>query len=352
MELSASLGIALEPGAAFDVVVDELRLALERIGLELDEDRVTEAGIEVGQVVAWERGTRIALRWWPAPWQPDTVTDVELRFEANRRGTQVTLAHTGWAGAVGDETTELAGWFAGEVLAPLLRSTAPVAFGDWLTDRVARRPGGAQARETYRDPLYHLPNFAVLLEELALGPDDFLLEVGCGGGAFLHRALESGCRAAAVDHSPEMVRLAREVNEEAVAARRLEVVQASADDLPFEDDRFTAAAMTGVLGFLPDPVAALREIRRTLALGGRLAVLGSDPELRGTPGAPEPMASRLRFYDTAQLRRLAEDAGFDDVRVDLRTLGREAEEAGIPEEHLELFSSGPGARFLFARKGP
>ena len=43
MELSASLGIALEPEAAFDVVVDELRLALERIGLELDEDRVTEA---------------------------------------------------------------------------------------------------------------------------------------------------------------------------------------------------------------------------------------------------------------------------------------------------------------------
>ena len=351
MEVSASLEIALEPCAAFDVVVDELRLALERNGLRLDEDRLCEGDVEVGEVVAWERGSRIAMRWWPAPWQRDAVTDVELRFEdAARKRTRVTLAHDGWARAIGDEKTELAGWFAGEVLAPLLRATAPVAFGDWLTDRAARRPSGTQAREVYRSPLYHFPNFAVLLEELALRPDDFLLEVGCGGGALLHRALESGCRAAAVDHSADMVRLAREVNETAVAAGRLDVVQARADALPFDDARFTAAAMTGVLGFLPDPVAALREIHRTLQVDGRLAMVGSDPELRGTPAAPEPMASRLRFYETAELEQLARDAGFSDVRVERRTLGREAEDAGVPEEHLELFASGPGARFLFARK--
>jgi hypothetical protein len=61
------------------------------------------------------------------------------------------------------------------------------------------------------------------------------------------------------------------------------------------------------------------------------------------------MASRLRFYDSEQLERIARDAGFADIRVERRNLGRYAEEAGVPEEHLELFSSGPGARFLFAR---
>jgi hypothetical protein len=111
-----------------------------------------------------------------------------------------------------------------------------------------------------------------------------------------------------------------------------------------------AAAMTGVLGFLPDPVAALREIHRTLAIGGRLAMLGSDPELRGTVAAPEPMASRLRFYDSGQLERIAREAGFADVRVERRSLSRYAEEVGIPEEHLELFSSETGGRFLFASK--
>lgn len=350
MDVRASLEIALDPSTAFDAVVDELRLGLERQGLRLDDNRVREGDAEIGQVVAWERGKRIALRWWPAPWQPDTVTDVEVGFEAHGHNTQVTLEHRGWDGAIGDDKAELAGWFAGEVLAPLLRATAPVAFGDWLTDRVARRPAGEQAREVYRDPLYHWPNFRVLLDELALTPDDFLLEVGSGGGAFLYEALESGCRAAAIDHSADMVRLASEVNVEAIEAGRLEIREASADRLPFDDERFTAAVMTGVLGFLPDPVKAFAEIHRVLIDGGRLAALGSDPEMRGTPAAPEPMASRLRFYDDEELERIARKAGFTDVRVERRDLGPYALDAGVPEEHLELFSGDPGARFVFARK--
>src|SRR5258707_12244067 len=100
-----------------------------------------------------------------------------------------------------------------------------------------------------------------------------------------------------------MVRLAWEVNHDAVAAGRVELHRASADHLPFPDDTFSAAAMTGVLGFLPDAVAALREIRRGLVEGGRLVVLGSDPAMRGTLAGPEPMASRLRFYPDDELRR-------------------------------------------------
>ena len=58
--------------------------------------------------------------------------------------------------------------------------------------------------------------------------------------------------AAAVDHSPEMVRLARELNADAIAAGRLEIARADAVALPFADGGLTVAAMTGVLGFLPD----------------------------------------------------------------------------------------------------
>jgi SAM-dependent methyltransferase len=261
----------------------------------------------------------------------------------------VQLEQRGWGGLIGDPH-ELTGWFAGAVAAPLLQATAPAGLGDWLTDRRARRPSGGQARSTYRDPLYHYPNFLVILEELSLTPNDNLVEVGCGGGAFLREALQSGCRAAAVDHSPEMVRLAQEVNHEAVAQGRLAVHHASADRLPFPNATFTCAAMTGVLGFLPEPVAALRELGRVLRAGGRLVVLGTDPRWRGTPAAPEPMASRLRFYGDDELARLAEAAGFDRVQVVRRTLEPYARRVGVPREHLALFA-GPGAPFLLARKG-
>jgi SAM-dependent methyltransferase len=347
----AGIDLALDPAAAFEVVLEELVSAVDAAGIQIElvpDGRVLERENEIGRVLSFLPGNRVALQWRQADWAADEVTQIELRFDRVDEGTRVTIEQRGWGSLIGDPN-ELAGWFAQEVAAPLLRATAPAAFGDWLTDRLARRPSGRSARAVYRDPLYHYPNFRVILAQLALTAEDYLLEVGCGGGALLKAALESGCRAAAVDHSPDMVRLARQVNAHAVEDGRLDVRIAAADALPFSDDTFTAAAMTGVLGFLSRPVAALAEMRRVLLNGGRVVILGSDPELKGTPGAPEPMASRLRFYDDDALAALGREAGFQDVRVVRRDLEPFAREAGVPEEHLPLFR-GSTTRFLLARK--
>ncbi len=353
-DVRASIDLALPPAAAFALLVEELASALARLGMRFEPGpggRVAEGAFEVGRVVTWEPGRGLALEWRHASWNPGVVTEMRLRLEPAEGGAKATLEHRGWEAAIGDPA-ELAGWFAGQVLAPLLSASSPAAFGDWFTDRRARRPSGAAARATYLHPLYHYPNFRVILAELALTRDDYLLEVGCGGGAFLAAALHSGCRAAALDHSAEMVRLASESNRDAVAAGRLDVREGDAASLPFPDDTFTCAAMTGVLGFLSEPVRALTEIRRVLVRGGRFVALGTDPELKGTPAAPEPMASRLRFYDSAELEALGREAGFPEARVVRRDLQPFAREAGVPEAHLPLFAAGEhgGARFLIARK--
>ena len=343
----ASIDLPLDPAAAFDAIVEGLVSALGRVGIAFEANpggRMREGDAVVGRVTSWVAGDRISLEWRQAEWEPGEVTQIELRFERAAGGTTVTLQHRGWGALIGDGA-ELAAWFAGQVAAPLLRATAPAALGDWLTDRLARRPSGARARGVYRDPLYHYPNFAVILAELALRPDDYLLEVGCGGGAFLKKALASGCRAAAVDHSAEMVRLARREN----AGGRVGLVEADAHALPFAGERFTCAAMTGVLGFLAEPVGALAEMHRVLVRGGRVVILGSDPELKGTPGAPEPMSSRLRFYDDDELEALGRRAGFERVAVLREDLEPFAREAGVPDEHLPLFA-GPNTRFLLGRK--
>jgi SAM-dependent methyltransferase len=348
-----SFDVALAPAAAFDLVLDELRSGLARLGIEFTAGptgRVVEGGVVVGETAAWEPGRRASFKWHQAGWDPAGITTLDLTVEPQNGGSRISLEQHGLGDVVGTPG-ELIGWIASEVLAPAMRAASPRAFGDWYTDRYARRPSGPQSRITYADPLYHYPNFRVILAELALRPDDVLLEVGCGGGALLKEALKSGCRAAAVDHSPDMVQVARRTNADAVAARRLEILEAIADALPFANAAFTCAAMTGVLGFLPDPVAAFAEIRRVLRAGGRFVALGSDPELRGTPGAPEPMASRLRFYEDDALAQLARAAGFADVRVIRRDLAPFAREAGVPEEHIPLFAARPGegARFLVCR---
>jgi SAM-dependent methyltransferase len=217
-------------------------------------------------------------------------------------------------------------------------------YDDWRTDRIARRPSGRKARKSYADPTCHYPAFGVILAELRLTADDVLLEVGCGGGALLRVALESGCRAKAVDHSPEMVRLARKQNAAAIADGRLEVVETDAASLPFADETCTAAALANVVGFLPDPVAAFAEIRRVLRPGGRFVALGAPPEWKGTMAAPEPVASRLSFYTDEELGRLGREAGFEEARVERIDLGPHA-----PEEVAEFFT-GEAAPFLIARK--
>jgi ubiquinone/menaquinone biosynthesis C-methylase UbiE len=180
---------------------------------------------------------------------------------------------------------------------------------DWLMDRVARRPSGSRARAVYGAEDVHDFARRALLETLALGPGDSLLEVGCGGGLLLRDALATGANAAGVDHSEDMVALAAE------HAPRADVRLGRAEQLPFPDESFTAVAMSIVFLFLDDPDGVLRECRRVARSGGRLAVYTTGPELQGTPAAPEPFASGAHFYSDRELAALASAAGWDEARV-------------------------------------
>jgi SAM-dependent methyltransferase len=345
--------LKLAPTAAFVALVEELCTALSRLGMQFQpgaNGRVMEGAVEVGRVVRWQPPKEIAIEWHAADWEPAQVTSMELRFEPTGDGVRVTLGNLGWGSVLGEEGNELAGWFASEVAAPVLSAMAPYRLGDWITDRRARRPTGPQARANYRDPLYHRPNFRAILAVLELRPDDYLLEVGCGGGAFLQEALKTGCKAAAIDHSSDMIRVAREANHEAIQQKRLEIRESDASSLPFPADTFTCSVMTGVFGFLPDPLQALSEIRRVLAPGGRMVLFTGTKELRGTPAAPEPVASRLHFYEDPELEELAHKAGFGEAHLEYPDYEPLAREVGVPEEHIELFKGRGGGQLLIARK--
>jgi ubiquinone/menaquinone biosynthesis C-methylase UbiE len=189
----------------------------------------------------------------------------------------------------------------------------------WLdrrTDRMARRPRGRRARAVYGARDAHSFAWEPALNALRLAPDDVLLDAGCGGGAFLRRALETGCRAAGVDHSRTMVRLARKANPDEVASGRLRVVHGAIEDLPFRDGEFTALSCLVAFLFFERPVHALREMRRVLDRDrGRLAIFTIPPELKGTPAAPYPVSVRAHFYSDAELHRLPLEAGFAESHV-------------------------------------
>jgi ubiquinone/menaquinone biosynthesis C-methylase UbiE len=171
---------------------------------------------------------------------------------------------------------------------------------------MARKPFGRDARRTYGSPTAHDFLWPGILDALQLTKDDRLLDVGCGGGAFMRHVQEAiGCEVAGVDHSRQMVKLAGP-----------HAALGDAQALPFETGYFTAVSSLVAFMFLDDPVRALREMRRVLdPERGRLAIWTASPESRGTPASPEPVASRAHLYTDDELLGLARAAGLRDARL-------------------------------------
>ena len=125
--------------------------------------------------------------------------------------------------------------------------------------------------------------------ESALGSGQTVLNVGAGTGSYepAHRSV------IAVEPSREMIR------KRSPAAAK--AIQASADDLPFEDKSFDASMAVLTLHHWPDKEAGLREMRRVTR--GRIVLLTFDPAHRPwlTDYFPE-----LAALDEAQMPRLSD----------------------------------------------
>ena len=143
------------------------------------------------------------------------------------------------------------------------------------------------------------------------------LDLGCSAGLYT-RGLASGLEdgdAVGIDISPSMLR------EAARRSRRANVrpsfVRASAANLPFFDASFAGAVCGGSLNEFGDPARVLRETRRVLEPGGRLAIMGilRAGTSRGRRLQRVLSPGGLKFFDPDELHSLLDHAGFDSGPV-------------------------------------
>ncbi|HEX2181782.1 MAG TPA: methyltransferase domain-containing protein [Rubrobacteraceae bacterium] len=140
------------------------------------------------------------------------------------------------------------------------------------------------------------------------------LDLGCSAGLYtrgLARVLGDRGDVVGIDISPSMLgEAARRAREAGVAPS---FVRADAHHLPFADASFSGAVCGGTLNELGDPARALRETRRILEPGGRLAVMGilRSRTLRGRRLQRLLSAGGIRFFDPDELRSMLDHAGFD-----------------------------------------
>ena len=136
---------------------------------------------------------------------------------------------------------------------PPLYGSEQSRFARYLERRETRSP----------DPVAH-----ELRRRLIAGLRGRVLEVGCGDGRNFQHYPPAVSSVVALEPDPK----ARAVAAERAAEARvpIEVVDGVAAPLPAEDAAFDAAILVWVLCSVPDPAAALQELRRVLVPGGEL----------------------------------------------------------------------------------
>ena len=106
------------------------------------------------------------------------------------------------------------------------------------------------------------------------------LEIGVGSGLNLPLYGPAVTRVVGLDPSTELLRLASRRAGDVVIP--VSLLRASAEHLPLADALFDTIVMTWTLCSIPNPIAALMEMRRVLRPGGRLIFVehGLSPEIR------------------------------------------------------------------------
>jgi SAM-dependent methyltransferase len=143
-----------------------------------------------------------------------------------------------------------------------------------------------------------------------------VVDVGCGEGQLAALLVGAGLHVTGVEPAAYLRDRFRDRVVSVDPASK--VIDGLADRLPFADGEVEHIVSTEVLEHVPDPDAALRELRRVLAPGGTLcvAVPTSYTELVFWRLHPQYAANATheRIFTKPELRRLIERAGFSVER--------------------------------------
>ncbi len=123
------------------------------------------------------------------------------------------------------------------------------------------------------------PALRTIVAELPIKPGSRVLDMACGDGLYsvwLAERVGATGHVVGVDIATAYLELARKQAWSSAVAERISFQTGDIGGLPFADDEFDVAWCAHSLYSLPDPVAALRELRRVVRPGGVVAILEND----------------------------------------------------------------------------
>ena len=140
-----------------------------------------------------------------------------------------------------------------------------------------------------------------------------ILDIGCGGGYNVRRLLEksAGAKVLGMDISEESVKKAKKINK-AEIGRRCEIVQGSAEKMPFENGEFTLVTAFETVFFWKNIEKCFAEVHRLLSQGGKFVIVNNygDPKIDWEKKVP-----CMKRRTAEEIKSLMEKAGFSKVEL-------------------------------------
>ena len=148
--------------------------------------------------------------------------------------------------------------------------------------------------------------------------EDVCLDIGCGGGANIRKLLEKSPygRVVGIDYSEISVEKSRKINKAGIESKRCEILQGDVMKLPFRDKTFDVITAFETIYFWPDISEAFKKVYKILKIGGTFMICNESNGENPKDEKWTKIIQGMKIYNSEQIEKSLEDAGFRGVKVD------------------------------------
>lgn len=167
------------------------------------------------------------------------------------------------------------------------------------------------------DDHYDVTSWA--LSFFSLNKSDTVLDIGCGGGRTLNRMAEkivSG-HLTGVDYSKTSVEMSIDANGDNIASGKMDIIEASVENLPFENGTFDKIITVESFYFWPNPSENLKEVRRVLNDGGKFLLVADIYDRNDLTDKQKDNIKKYNLFNPSlsEFSTLMENAGFSKIEI-------------------------------------
>ncbi|MCM1314075.1 MAG: class I SAM-dependent methyltransferase [Prevotella sp.] len=182
----------------------------------------------------------------------------------------------------------------------------------------AKPQGSAGEEMLTRMNISHYDVTGWAMDFMELSGNETVLDIGCGGGETLHRmSRKTTAHLTGMDYSPVSVKMTSEHNAEIISSGRMNVIEASVEKMPFDDNSFDRIITVESFYFWKNPPENLKEVHRVLAGNGIFLIVA---DIHGSAELSDKEIENIKKYNLynptpEEFEKLLVNAGFSDVKI-------------------------------------